>query len=86
VSVWTGAENLAPTGIRSPVRPARRQSLYGLRYTAHIIHSIYIHKHIIHTYVHAYKHTYLHTYIRAYIHRYIDTYIHTYIHTYTHVP
>jgi hypothetical protein len=25
--VWTGAENLAPTGIRSPVRPARSQSL-----------------------------------------------------------
>jgi hypothetical protein len=22
-SVWTGAENLAPTGIRSPYRPAR---------------------------------------------------------------
>ena len=27
-SVWTGAENLAPTGIRSPDRPARSQSLY----------------------------------------------------------
>ena len=25
--VWTGAENLAPTRIRSPDRPARRQSL-----------------------------------------------------------
>jgi len=24
--VWTGAENLAPTRIRSPNRPARRQS------------------------------------------------------------
>jgi len=24
--VWTGAENLAPTGIRSPDRPAHRQS------------------------------------------------------------
>jgi len=23
--VWTGAENLAPTGIRSPDRPTRRQ-------------------------------------------------------------
>jgi hypothetical protein len=23
--VWTGAENLAPTGIRSPVRPARKR-------------------------------------------------------------
>jgi hypothetical protein len=33
--VWTGAENLAPTGIRSPDRPARSQSLYRLRYPAH---------------------------------------------------
>jgi hypothetical protein len=30
--VWTGAENLAPTGIRSPNRPARSESLYRLRY------------------------------------------------------
>ena len=30
--VWTGAENLAPTGIRSPDRPTRGQSLYRLRY------------------------------------------------------
>jgi len=30
--VWTGAENLAPTGIRSPSRPTRSQSLYRLRY------------------------------------------------------
>jgi len=34
--VWTGAENLAPqTGIRSPARPARSQSLYRLSYRAH---------------------------------------------------
>jgi len=33
--VWTGAENLAPTGIRSPDRPARSQSLYWLSYRAH---------------------------------------------------
>jgi hypothetical protein len=26
--VWTGAENLAPTGIRSPDRPARSELLY----------------------------------------------------------
>ena len=26
--VWTGAENLAPTGIRTPDPPARSQSLY----------------------------------------------------------
>ena len=30
--VWTGAENFAPTGIRSPDRPARNQSLYRLSY------------------------------------------------------
>jgi hypothetical protein len=30
--VWTGAENLAPTGIRSVDRPARSQSLYRLSY------------------------------------------------------
>jgi len=33
--VWTGAENLAPIGIRSPDRPARSLSLYRLRYPAH---------------------------------------------------
>ena len=33
--VWTGAENLAPTGIRSQDRPARNQSLYRLLYPAH---------------------------------------------------
>ena len=30
--VWTGAKNLAPTGIRSPDRPARNKSLYRLCY------------------------------------------------------
>ena len=34
-SVWTGAENLAPTGIWSPDRPACSQSLYQLRYLVH---------------------------------------------------
>ena len=33
--VWTDAENLAITGIRSPGRPDRSQSLYRLRYPAH---------------------------------------------------
>ena len=33
--VWTGAENLASTGIRSPDRSACSQSLYRLRYPAH---------------------------------------------------
>jgi hypothetical protein len=32
--VWTGAEKLAPTGIRSPGRPARSQSLYRVCYPA----------------------------------------------------
>jgi hypothetical protein len=36
MAVWTGAENLATTGIRSPDRQARSQSLYRLRYPAHI--------------------------------------------------
>jgi len=35
--VWTVAQNLAPTGIRFPDRPARSQSLYRLRYPAHIM-------------------------------------------------
>ena len=30
--VWTGAENLASTGIRFTDRPARSQSLYRLRF------------------------------------------------------
>jgi hypothetical protein len=29
---WTGAENLALTGTRSPSRPARNESLYRLSY------------------------------------------------------
>jgi hypothetical protein len=32
--VWTGEENLASTGIQSPDRPARNQSLYRVRYPA----------------------------------------------------
>jgi len=39
--VRKGAENLAPTGIRSPDRPARSQSLYRLRYPAHILTPYY---------------------------------------------
>jgi hypothetical protein len=37
--VWTGAENLAPTGIRSPDRPVRSQSLCRLSYQSHTIGS-----------------------------------------------
>jgi hypothetical protein len=32
-TVWTGAENIAPTGIRSLDRQARGESLYRLRYS-----------------------------------------------------
>jgi hypothetical protein len=39
--VWTGAENLAPTGTRSPDRPARSESLYWLSYPAHKNFSTY---------------------------------------------
>ena len=35
--VWTGAESRSYTGIRSPDRPARSQSLYPLHYPAHTI-------------------------------------------------
>ena len=34
--VWTDAENIATTGIRSPDRPACSQSLYRLTYTAFV--------------------------------------------------
>jgi hypothetical protein len=33
--VWTSAENLAPTGIQTPDRPARSQSLYQICYPVH---------------------------------------------------
>jgi hypothetical protein len=39
--VWTCAENLAPTRIRSPDRPARSQSLYRLSYPAHLEDGIF---------------------------------------------
>jgi len=39
---WTGAENLARSGIRCPDRPARSQSLYRLSYRAYtVISSLY---------------------------------------------
>jgi hypothetical protein len=36
-TVWTDAKNLVPTGIRSPKRSARSQSLYRIRYPARVI-------------------------------------------------
>jgi len=35
--VRTGAENLAPTGVRSPDRPDRNQSLHRLSYRVHVV-------------------------------------------------
>jgi len=35
--VWTGAENLVPTGIRSPDCPARSESLYSRKYPGNLI-------------------------------------------------
>ena len=40
-----------PTGIRSPDRPARRQSLYRLRYPAHGILVLYIYIYIPYIYI-----------------------------------
>jgi hypothetical protein len=40
--VWTGAENLAPTGIRSPDRSARSESLYRLSYHGLLFMDTYI--------------------------------------------
>jgi len=48
--VWTGAENLAPTGIRSPDRPARSQSLCRLSYPAHKAYNKPVYnKHTVHS-------------------------------------
>ena len=37
--IWPDAENLSPTGIRFPDRPARSEYLYRLRYPASAEHS-----------------------------------------------
>jgi hypothetical protein len=34
--VWTGVENFAPNGIRSPDRPTRSESLYRVGYPGHL--------------------------------------------------
>ena len=39
-TVWTGTENFAPTGIRSPDRPARSELLYRLSYPGPIMYTI----------------------------------------------
>jgi hypothetical protein len=38
--VWTGAENLAPTGFRSPARPVSSESLYRLSYPGPLLVTI----------------------------------------------
>ena len=47
--VWTGVENLAPTGIWSPDRPAHSHLLYQLSYPAHpaIVITILTHLHTV---------------------------------------
>jgi hypothetical protein len=37
--VWKNAENLTPTGIRSPDRPAHCESLYQLSYPRYLVQS-----------------------------------------------
>ena len=44
-SVWTGAENLTPIGIRSPDRPVRSESLYRLGYPGRHRHVFIISHH-----------------------------------------
>jgi len=48
--VWTGAENLIPTWIRSLDRPARSQLIYWLCYPAHT----HTHTHYIYIYIYIY--------------------------------
>jgi len=45
--VWTGAENLVPTGIRSQTAQPVAQSLYRLSYQAHLKHVILVSKTIV---------------------------------------
>ena len=63
---WTGAENFAHTGIRSPDRPGRSESLYRLSYYIYIY--IYI------QYMCVYTYTYVYIYVCMYIHIYIYEY------------
>jgi hypothetical protein len=52
--VWTGAENLAHTGIRSPDRPDRSTLLYRLSYPSPIVMP-----YIFRTHFHYFRHTYV---------------------------
>ena len=44
--VWKGAESLTPIGIRSPDRPARSESLYGLSRPGPQIQEVVSHKYV----------------------------------------
>jgi len=46
---WTGVENLAPTAIRFPDRPARSESVYRLRYRVWKYIYIYIYIYILYS-------------------------------------
>ena len=56
---WCG--KFRPTEIRSPDRPARRQSLYRLRYPAPYIHMYVCMCIYIYIYTHTHTHTHTHT-------------------------
>jgi len=53
--VWTGAENLATTGIRFPDRPARSESLYRLSYPCPLLHEMQWLKYKEHKYKRCYR-------------------------------
>jgi hypothetical protein len=67
--VWTGAENLAPTGIRSPHRPAHSQSLYRLRYMyiciapswIHLVPNLRMHEYCLHSSIYLHGVVFIHT-------------------------
>jgi hypothetical protein len=79
-SVWTGAEYLAPIGIRSPDCPARSELLYRLSYPGPLCIYIYI-------YIYMYPHVYVYMcmYVCVYIFCvyvfYVCVYIYIYIYT-----
>jgi hypothetical protein len=72
--VWTGAEKLAPNGIRSSNRPAPSESLYRLLYPSARTH----------THTHTHTHTQTHTHTLTHRHRHTDSHRHTHTHTDTH--
>jgi len=81
--VWTGEENLAPTGIRSPDRPASIESLYRLRYLGPIYIYIYIYIYVyIYTYIHIYIYVYATTVYTSYICARVNAFFPTYGHRY----